>query len=97
VVGAKVYQKNSRELLLGKQSITEENLRTGFWIFEFFSFPAYWSLAPELDMTPNDVVSGRADLIDNGVGEGDQTEVKAHDDAALLVSDSLSLSMHSTK
>lgn len=40
-------------------------------------------------MAPHDV-SGRADLIDNGDSvenvEGDQTEIKAHDDAALLVS-----------
>lgn len=37
-------------------------------------------------MAPHDV-SGRADLIDNGDNvEGDQTEIKAHDDAALLVS-----------
>lgn len=30
-------------------------------------------------------VAGRADLLDHG--EGDQAEIKAHDDAALLVSD----------
>ena len=44
---------------------------------------------PFWEMAPHDV-SGRADLIDNGDSvenvEGDQTEIKAHDDAALLVS-----------
>lgn len=48
-------------------------------------------------MASNDVVSGRADLIDDGEGESDQAEIKAQDDAALLVSDKCILYMHSTK
>jgi hypothetical protein len=50
------------------------------------SFPE-WFFAPDSDMVLPDAVSGRADLIDNGSGEGDQAEIKAQDDAALLVSD----------
>lgn len=48
-------------------------------------------------MAPTDVVSGGADLLDNGSGEGDQAEIKAQDDDALLVSDKCVLSMHYTK